>query len=91
MNQNTKHRVFNRTDMVFWHGLSDWLSFNIDRDWINENVKWREFDTGVRLGTLAREDALSLVLYDVVSDVDIDAFMPHSHPCLLYTSDAADE
>ena len=66
--------------MVFWHGLSDWLSFNIDREWINENIKWRDFGTGVRLGKLAREDALSLVLYDVVSDVDIDAFMPHSHP-----------
>ena len=66
--------------MVFSHGLADWLSFNIDRDWIDENVKWRDFGTGVRLGKLAREDALSLVLYDVISDVDIDAFMPHSHP-----------
>ena len=66
--------------MPFWHGLADWLSFNVDRDWIDENVKWRDFGTGVRLGKLAREDAISLVLYDVVSDVDIDAFMPHSHP-----------
>ena len=66
--------------MVFWHGLSDWLSFNIDREWIDENVKWRDFGTGVRLGKLAREDSTSLVLYDVISDVDIDAFMPHSHP-----------
>ena len=66
--------------MPFSHGLSDWLSFNIDQDWIDENVKWRDFGTGVRLGKLAREDALSWILYDVVSDVDIDAFMPHSHP-----------
>ena len=67
-------------NMPFSHGLSDWLSFNIDRNWIDENVKWRDFGTGVRLGKLAREDALSLVLYDVVSDVDIVALMPHSHP-----------
>ena len=66
--------------MPFSHGLSDWLSMSVDRDWINENVKWRDFGTGVRLGKLAREDGLSLVLYDVVSDVDVDAFMPHSHP-----------
>lgn len=66
--------------MVFWHGLSDWLHFDIDRKWIDEHVSWKDFGTGVRLGKLAREGSTSLVLYDVVSDVDIDAFMPHSHP-----------
>ncbi len=66
--------------MPFWHGLSDWLSMSVDREWIDENVKWKDFGTGVRLGRLHREDTTSLVLYDVVSDVAIDAFMPHTHP-----------
>ena len=68
------------SNMPFSHGLSDWLSMSVDRAWINENVKWKDFGTGVRLGRLAKEGSTSLVLYDVVSDVDIDAFMPHSHP-----------
>ena len=66
--------------MPFWHGLSDWLSMSVDREWIDANVKWKDFGTGVRLGRLAREGSTSLVLYDVISDVDIDAFMPHSPP-----------
>ncbi|MGY8755583.1 MAG: cupin domain-containing protein [Candidatus Poseidoniales archaeon] len=66
--------------MVFWHGLSDWLSMSVDRAWIDANVKWKEFGTGVRLGRLHREDSTSLVLYDVVSDVEVDAFMAHNHP-----------
>lgn len=66
--------------MPFWQDLSAWLSWNVDREWIEENVKWRDFGTGVRLGKLAKEGNTSLVLYDVVSDVDIEAFMPHSHP-----------
>lgn len=66
--------------MPFCKDLSAWLSWSIDREWIEENVKWRDFGTGVRLGKLAKEGNTSLVLYDVVSDVDIEAFMPHSHP-----------
>ena len=66
--------------MPFSHELADWLSVSVDRDWIDANVKWKDFGTGVRLGKLAREGPTSLVLYDVKSDVDIDAFMPHSHP-----------
>ena len=66
--------------MPFWEDLSAWLSWSVDREWIEENVKWRDFGTGVRLGKLAKEGNTSLVLYDVVSDVDIEAFMPHSHP-----------
>ena len=67
-------------NMPFWHGLSDWLTMSVNREWIDENVKWRDFGTGVRLGKLAREGSTSLVLYDVISDVEIDAFMPHTHP-----------
>ena len=66
--------------MPFCKDLSAWLSWSIDREWIEENVKWRDFGTGVRLGKLAKEGNTSLVLYDVVSEVDIEAFMPHSHP-----------
>ncbi len=66
--------------MPFSHGLSDWLTMNVDRRWIDDNIRWRELGEGVRLGKLAREGPTSLVLYDVESDVDIDAFMPHSHP-----------
>ena len=66
--------------MPFCKDLSAWLSWSIDREWIEENVKWRDFGTEVRLGKLAKEGNTSLVLYDVVSEVDIEAFMPHSHP-----------
>ncbi len=66
--------------MPFWHGLSEWLNMSIDRQWIENNVRWKDFGTGVRLGKLSREGSTSLVLYDVKSEVDVDAFMPHSHP-----------
>lgn len=80
VNQRTHVPIPDGVTMPFWQDLSAWLSWNVDRDWIEENVKWRDFGTGVRLGKLAKEGNTSLVLYDVVSDVDIEAFMPHSHP-----------
>ena len=52
--------------MVFTHDMSDWLSFNIDKAWLEEN-KWKDFGTGVRLGKLKREEKCSLVLYDADS------------------------
>jgi anti-sigma factor ChrR (cupin superfamily) len=66
--------------MVFTHDMSDWLSFNIDRDWLDKNISWRDFETGVKLGKLKREDKTSLVLYEADSEVTVDAFMPHMHP-----------
>lgn len=66
--------------MVFTHDMSDWLSFNIDEAWLNENISWRDFDTGVKLGKLKREEKCSLVLYQAQSEVEVDAFMPHMHP-----------
>ena len=66
--------------MVFTHDMADWLSFNIDEDWLEENISWKDFGTGVRLGKLKREDKCSLVLYDADSEVTVDAFMPHMHP-----------
>jgi anti-sigma factor ChrR (cupin superfamily) len=66
--------------MVFTHDMSDWLSFNIDRDWLDKNISWRDFETGVKLGKLNREEKISLVLYEANSEVTVDAFMPHMHP-----------
>ena len=66
--------------MVFTHDMSDWLSFTIDKQWLEENIAWRDFETGVRLGKLKREEKCSLVLYDADTDVAVDAFMPHMHP-----------
>ena len=66
--------------MAFTEDLSSWLSMQFDREWIEENVSWKDFGTGVRLGKLARQDSTSLVLYDVKTDVEVDAFMPHMHP-----------
>lgn len=75
------HQVIRfRRGMVFTHDMSSWLSFNIDKDWLEENISWKEFGTGVRLGKLKREEKCSLVLYDVESEVTVDAFMPHMHP-----------
>ena len=60
--------------------MADWLGFNVDKEWLEENIRWKDFGTGVRLGRLYREDACSLVLYEADSEVEVDAFMPHSHP-----------
>ena len=54
----------------------DWF----DEDWLEENISWKDFGTGVRLGKLKREEKTSLVLYEAQSEVEVDAFMPHSHP-----------
>jgi len=48
--------------MVFTHDMSQWLGFSIDEDWLEENISWRDFETGVRLGKLKREEKTSLVL-----------------------------
>ncbi|RAH15181.1 MAG: hypothetical protein CMB56_003440 [Methanobacteriota archaeon] len=66
--------------MSFSYDSSDWLNFTVDLDWINENIKWKDFGTGVRIGKLAREGKTSLVLYDCKPEVEINAFFPHSHP-----------
>ena len=61
--------------MVFTHDMADWLSFNIDENWLEENISWKDFGTGVRLGKLKREEKTSLVLYEAQSEVEVDAFM----------------
>ena len=66
--------------MVFTHDMSEWLSFNIDREWLDKNISWRDFETGVKLGKLKREEKTSLVLYEANSEVTVDAFMPPMHP-----------
>lgn len=66
--------------MAFTEDLSPWLSMKFDREWIEENVRWKDFGNGVRLGRLAKQDSTSLVLYDVESEVEVEAFMPHMHP-----------
>ncbi|MBT61430.1 MAG: hypothetical protein CMA63_07775 [Euryarchaeota archaeon] len=66
--------------MTFTHSMADWLGFTLDSQWLESNVRWRDFGTGVRLGKLHREGACSLVLYSVNSEVEVDAFVPHSHP-----------
>ena len=53
----------------FSHDLSDWLSISFDSEWLEENLRWKDFGTGVRLGRIAREDTTSLVLYVADSDV----------------------
>ena len=46
----------------------------------DKNISWRDFETGVKLGKLKREEKTSLVLYEADSEVTVDAFMPHMHP-----------
>ena len=64
----------------FSHDLSEWLSIGFDSEWLEENIRWKDFGTGVRLGRIAREDSTSLVLYDADPEVEVEAFKPHSHP-----------
>jgi len=64
----------------FSHDLSDWLSIGFDSEWLEENIRWKDFGTGVRLGRIAREDSTSLVLYDADPEVEVEAFQPHMHP-----------
>ena len=66
--------------MAFSEDLSPWLTMKYSRAWIEENVRWKDFGTGVRLGRLAKQGPTSIVLYDVDSEVEVSAFMPHTHP-----------
>ena len=79
-NRNFHAVHLTRIVMVFTHDMSEWLGMNINREWINTNIKWKDFGTGVKLGKLAREGSTSLVLYDCACEVEVDAFMPHMHP-----------
>ena len=65
--------------MVFTHDMSDWLDFNINKEWLEANISWKDFGTGVRLGKLKREDKCSLVLYDADSELLL------THLCLTCT------
>ncbi len=60
--------------------LSEWLTLGYDSEWLDQNVRWKDFGTGVRLGRLSRKDSTSLVLYDADPEVEVEAFKPHSHP-----------
>ena len=79
----------------FSHDLSDWLTLGFDEAWLEENVRWKDFGTGVRLGRIAREDSTSLVLYDADAEVEVEAFQPHMHPggevYLVLTGEVYDE
>ena len=79
----------------FSHNLSDWLTLGFDEAWLEENVRWKDFGTGVRLGRIAREDSTSLVLYDADAEVEVEAFQPHMHPggevYLVLTGEVYDE
>ncbi len=65
--------------MAFPVDLSPWLTWAFDRDWLERNVSWKDFQNGSRMGKLAREGATGLVLYHVTADADEAAFMPHTH------------
>ena len=45
--------------MPFTHNMSEWMKFEFDREWLEANIRWKDFGTGVRLGKLAREDKAS--------------------------------
>ena len=81
--------------MSFSHDLSPWLGFTIDEEWLEQNIRWKDFGTGVRLGRLKREGECSLVLYDADAEVEVEAFMPHMHPggeaYLVLTGEVYDE
>ena len=64
--------------MVFTHDMSDWLNFNINKEWLEANISWKDFGTGVRLGKLKREDKCSLVLYDADSKLLLTLYASHA-------------
>lgn len=65
--------------MAFQVALSDWLKTTLDEKWLQDNVQWKDFGNGSRLGKLAREAGTGLVLYHVAADADPDCFQPHTH------------
>jgi anti-sigma factor ChrR (cupin superfamily) len=65
--------------MSFQVDLGDWLKMKMDRAWLEEQVAWKDFGNGVRLGKLAREGSTGLVLYHVAAEASEDAFQPHTH------------
>lgn len=65
--------------MAFQADLSPWLSWATDDAWLQQNVKWKDFGNGSRLGKLKRDGEAGLVLYHVAADAGEDAFAPHTH------------
>ena len=49
------------------HDMADWLSFNVDEAWLAENISWKDFGTGVRLGKArARGENLARALRSAI-------------------------
>lgn len=65
--------------MPFQVNIGDWLKTRMDRAWLEEQVSWKDFGNGVRLGKLARDGETGLVMYHVAKDAAEDAFQPHTH------------
>ena len=58
--------------------LRDFLKFRLDEDALSR-LPWRDFGNGLLMARLAREGRRELVLYQIRSGADPDAFLPHEH------------
>ena len=65
--------------MPFQVPLGAWLKTRFDRAWLEENLSWKDFGNGSRMGKMAREGETGLVMYHVRADAAPDAFSPHTH------------
>ena len=59
--------------------MAPWMTWEMDDEWLQENVKWHDFGNGSRLGKLARKGSSGIVLYHVRADATEAAFMAHTH------------
>ncbi len=65
--------------MPFAADLSPWLQLAVDHAWLEQNLTWKDYGNGSRLGRLGRDGQTGLVLYHVQADAPADAFSPHTH------------
>ena len=59
--------------------LTPWLSWRTDRAWLDANVSWKDFGNGSRIGKLARNGNVGLVLYHISADAPDTVFGAHTH------------
>jgi anti-sigma factor ChrR (cupin superfamily) len=59
--------------------LSRWLDLGFDRGWLEKNASWKDFGNGSRIGKLARDGNVGLVLYHIRANAPDDVFGAHTH------------
>ena len=63
----------------FQADLAPWLTTRFDKAWLEANVQWKDFGNGSRMGRLARDGNVGLVLYHIAPGAPPSVFGAHTH------------